>query len=489
MVNDKKDVSDNIKSVLPEQNYWALPKREEKDKSHEARNNDLSGSYEKKPKQNKKNRQGEVTKEADISSSSIRNIFNEERDETESGDDANIKERSDTSSNAGYSNDESENSKDFSNISRSTDNMNKRSEGLMETATNSMSSPRLSSRNQSLSSGGQSEEQCSEMDAARDLLLLRTSAQNFDKKSYPYKMQKNTENLIEQKSDSSVGQSRSYFTGLRREGPSWMQGQCHSPNADSCLDSGRKVILNSKDVRSQYNKNFASIPKKCKDRQFSEAYDFPGETSPLLTSIGTLSSIQPISSCSKKFTNFRKLNDLDSSCNDGDIASNFTRQELLHELKSVASSEAKAFSDIPFKKEEMFFNPPEFSEKHPLQYLQEAVEADSHRGSPIGKIKPRIYEKEDGKEEDQANFKSFNDFDEDIFKLDMESKLYICPWNGCDKSFPSLSRIKRHYIIHTDIKPFKCLNQGCNRRFSRKDNMLQHYRVHCPFASHGDKSQ
>lgn len=81
--------------------------------------------------------------------------------------------------------------------------------------------------------------------------------------------------------------------------------------------------------------------------------------------------------------------------------------------------------------------------------------------------------------------RSFNDFDENIFHMNPRSKMYVCAAPGCSKEFPSLSRIKRHYIIHTSIKPFKCLNKQCNRTFSRKDNMLQHYRVHCPYSQFG----
>lgn len=82
-----------------------------------------------------------------------------------------------------------------------------------------------------------------------------------------------------------------------------------------------------------------------------------------------------------------------------------------------------------------------------------------------------------------SGIKTFNDFNESIFKMD-ESGIFRCPVPECAKEFPSLSRIKRHYIIHTDIKPFKCKNKECERRFSRKDNMLQHYRMHCPYTRH-----
>ncbi|KAI4291641.1 hypothetical protein PAPHI01_0915 [Pancytospora philotis] len=85
--------------------------------------------------------------------------------------------------------------------------------------------------------------------------------------------------------------------------------------------------------------------------------------------------------------------------------------------------------------------------------------------------------------EQSVPVRSFNDFDEGIFKFNAETEKYMCPAEGCAKEFPSLSRIKRHFIIHTNIKPFKCRNKDCDRTFSRKDNMLQHYRVHCPHSS------
>ncbi|KAF7683689.1 Zinc finger C2H2 protein [Astathelohania contejeani] len=76
----------------------------------------------------------------------------------------------------------------------------------------------------------------------------------------------------------------------------------------------------------------------------------------------------------------------------------------------------------------------------------------------------------------------YDKIDSDIFPIyetDDGKKKYGCPYRRCKKEFPSLSRIKRHYIVHTGIKPFPCLNPECNKTFSRKDNMLQHYRCHC----------
>lgn len=61
-------------------------------------------------------------------------------------------------------------------------------------------------------------------------------------------------------------------------------------------------------------------------------------------------------------------------------------------------------------------------------------------------------------------------------------KLFKCIYPDCRKAFPSLSRMRRHYIIHTGAKPFKCLNAECPKSFSRRDNMIQHYKGHCIYT-------
>lgn len=77
---------------------------------------------------------------------------------------------------------------------------------------------------------------------------------------------------------------------------------------------------------------------------------------------------------------------------------------------------------------------------------------------------------------------SFNDLPDDLFTYDEKKHLFPCPVDGCTAEFPSLSRIKRHYHIHTGIKKFKCKNKECDRTFNRKDNMMQHYRSHCSYT-------
>lgn len=188
-------------------------------------------------------------------------------------------------------------------------------------------------------------------------------------------------------------------------------------------------------------------------------------------------SMEPIQSytCAKKFT--RRIGPEDEAPRDDE---EFSREDLLAELRSVARREAMFLQEYPDRIGEVYFQPPISPSKLPQKYLTktDVNEEQVRKQRRIEKVRP------EGALNDAENeeFKSFNDFDEGIFKFDMKEKHFSCPWEGCDKKFPSLSRIKRHYIIHTDIKPFKCLNPGCNRRFSRKDNMLQHYRVHCPYA-------
>ncbi|KAG0438399.1 Zinc finger C2H2 protein [Dictyocoela muelleri] len=94
--------------------------------------------------------------------------------------------------------------------------------------------------------------------------------------------------------------------------------------------------------------------------------------------------------------------------------------------------------------------------------------------------KRKFYTLEELEPKDFITYKDENN-DEKRFPLKIVNgkKIYICPVPTCTRNFPSKSRMKRHYIVHTDEKPFKCLNQYCEKSFSRKDNMLQHYKSHC----------
>lgn len=236
--------------------------------------------------------------------------------------------------------------------------------------------------------------------------------------------------------------------------------------------------------------NKSSVPimnKELKVEEGSNLHDILDRSGLSVQSTG---SIQSVGSISPTVPTVQDENE--SSKNQKKVDSKPpTKAELLAELRNIARREARNIQEQNSNlDEEIYYHPPVSPSKHPLEYLREIYRTEDRHVELRPKNNRRV-EKEisesSGVDVDSTGFKSFNDFDEGIFKFDSNSKMFHCPWEGCDKSFPSLSRIKRHYIIHTDLKPFKCLNPGCNRRFSRKDNMHQHYRVHCPFAGQGSK--
>lgn len=47
---------------------------------------------------------------------------------------------------------------------------------------------------------------------------------------------------------------------------------------------------------------------------------------------------------------------------------------------------------------------------------------------------------------------------------------YVCQW--CGRNFDRISNLKRHVLLHSGIKPFKCLY--CNYRATQKANVVQH---------------
>ncbi|XP_068250656.1 zinc finger protein 271-like [Palaemon carinicauda] len=57
-----------------------------------------------------------------------------------------------------------------------------------------------------------------------------------------------------------------------------------------------------------------------------------------------------------------------------------------------------------------------------------------------------------------------------LLGYDSTTSRYVCQW--CGRTFDRISNLKRHVLLHSGIKPFKCLY--CNYRATQKANVVQH---------------
>ena len=58
----------------------------------------------------------------------------------------------------------------------------------------------------------------------------------------------------------------------------------------------------------------------------------------------------------------------------------------------------------------------------------------------------------------------------------MKHMVYICNYDGCNKSFKQKSKLLKHLNRHN--KTIKCLHIGCNKIFSEKSNLWKHMKTH-----------
>ncbi|XP_005176663.1 zinc finger protein 16-like [Musca domestica] len=61
---------------------------------------------------------------------------------------------------------------------------------------------------------------------------------------------------------------------------------------------------------------------------------------------------------------------------------------------------------------------------------------------------------------------------ERTFKRDPFTNSFHC--NVCSVQFKMQRNLRRHMLIHTDLRPFQCL--FCEKAFKRKDNLQKHFR-------------
>lgn len=78
------------------------------------------------------------------------------------------------------------------------------------------------------------------------------------------------------------------------------------------------------------------------------------------------------------------------------------------------------------------------------------------------------------KKSDEAKSTVLKDVESEM-KEKIESQ-YVCSVESCQKTFRDKSKLKRHMLVHTGDKPFRCL--FCGKCFSLDFNLKTHLRIH-----------
>ncbi|XP_069747601.1 general transcription factor IIIA, b [Narcine bancroftii] len=61
-------------------------------------------------------------------------------------------------------------------------------------------------------------------------------------------------------------------------------------------------------------------------------------------------------------------------------------------------------------------------------------------------------------------------------------KLYLCDFEGCDRSFKKHQQLKVHQYEHTRVPAFKCNYEGCDKCFCLPSKLKRHEKIHAGYA-------